>query len=344
MDPSPITAARSAARRTVRPLNLRAGGLAIAILLVATLFAVLNPNFLTTGNLLGLLRAMSSLAIISLAQTLVIVSGELDLSVGALYGLAAMAMAIIWLHGLPLVVAIPAALGLMILAGAINAFFTTVVGIPSFIATLGMMSVARGVELFVSGARGYSPAYAENYGLHRPPIGELNAFSALGATTLPFSIPIQVVWLVVLSLIFWFLLHRTLFGFRLTALGGNVEAARVARIAIRQYKVVVFVISAIAAGWAGILDFSFIGSVEPGSGLDLTFPVFAAVVIGGASLNGGRGTAVGTLMGAALLSLLENGLALLGVGPYASLVFIGLVTIGAVALDRLSQGWRLETR
>ena len=337
MDRSPGRVARNAARRFNAQVNLRAGGLAIAIVFIATLFTILNPNFLTTGNLLGLLRAMSSLAIISLAQTLVIVSGELDLSVGALYGLAAMSMAIVWLHGWPLAVALLVALGLMVLAGGINAFFTVVVGIPSFIATLGMMSLARGVELFVSGAKGYSPAYAENYGLHRPPAAELNAFTALGASTLPFGIPIQVVWLVVLSLVFWFVLHRTLFGFRLTALGGNLEAARVARFAIGRYKLIVFVICAVAAGWAGILDFSFIGSVQPGSGLDLTFPVFAAVVIGGASLNGGRGTAIGTLMGAGLLSLLENGLALLGVGPYASLIFIGLVTIGAVTLDRLSR-------
>jgi ribose/xylose/arabinose/galactoside ABC-type transport system permease subunit len=127
------------------------------------------------------------------------------------------------------------------------------------------------------------------------------------------------------------------FGFRLMAMGGNAEAARVARLPLKKYKYVVFVLSALMAGLAGILDFSYVGSVGPTQSSSLSFQVIAAVVIGGASLNGGRGTIVGTLLGVILLALLNNGLALLGVSSFVQLLFIGLVTIGAVWLDLVSQ-------
>jgi ribose/xylose/arabinose/galactoside ABC-type transport system permease subunit len=111
----------------------------------------------------------------------------------------------------------------------------------------------------------------------------------------------------------------------------------VARLPVRRYKFVVFMLCAFMAGLAGILDFSFVGSVGPNSGAALTFPVFAAVVIGGASLAGGRGTVFGTLMGAVLLAVLRNGLAIMGVPAFVQLVFIGAVTIGAVSLDVITQ-------
>lgn len=326
--------------RLARFFEARESGLVVAIVLIAIGIVLINANFSSTGNILGLLRATSSLAIIALAQTLVIISGELDLSVGAMYGMAATTMAIVWLNGWPFVIAITIAITVAIGVGLINGFFTTIVRIPSFIATLGMLSFLRGLELFVGGARGYNPAYAENYGFRRPPDAELELFRSLGATRLPLDIPIQVLWMVVLAVVFWVLLHRTLFGFRLLAIGGNPDASRVTRLPIRRYKFIVFILSAVAASIAGILDFSFLGSAEPGSGLDLTFPVFAAVIIGGTALTGGRGTIIGTLLGVLLLAIMQNGLALLGVGPFLSLMFVGLVTVGAVTLDRLSQALR----
>jgi ribose/xylose/arabinose/galactoside ABC-type transport system permease subunit len=130
------------------------------------------------------------------------------------------------------------------------------------------------------------------------------------------------------------LLHRTLFGFRIAAIGGNPSAAAVVKLPVKRYKFWVFAIAGLCAALAGILDFSFIGSTTPTAGASLTFPVFAAVIIGGASLNGGRGTILGTVIGAFFLSLMSNGLSLLGVGTFAQLIFVGIVTIGAVAVDR----------
>jgi ribose/xylose/arabinose/galactoside ABC-type transport system permease subunit len=322
--------------------SLRTYGLVVAIVLIALFFQTQRSAFLSPDNVFVLLRSMTALAIIAFAQLLVIISGELDLSVGSVYGLAATLLAVLWLGAgaspvaVPFVVALALALGAAVIVGAINAFFTTVVRIPSFIATLGMLSIASGLELLASRASNFNPQF------HSPPPVpfDYELFRALGATRLPFGIPIQILWLAVFFVVFWLIRHRTLFGFRLLAIGGNPDASRIARLPIRRYKFIVFMVCSLMAAVAGILDFSYVGSVAPNSGAALTFPVFAAVVIGGASLSGGRGTVFGTLMGAALLAVLRNGLAIIGVGAFAQLIFVGAVTIGAVTLDRLALRWR----
>jgi ribose/xylose/arabinose/galactoside ABC-type transport system permease subunit len=244
-----------------------------------------------------------------------------------------MAMGTLWIDGMNVYLALALGLGIGAFGGLANGFLVTVVKIPSFIVTLGSMNLVQGFTLWISHARGINPQYAD------PPVakGELGVFRALGATLLPEQIPIQVLWVVGIAILFMILLHRSVFGFRVTAIGGNPDAARVTRIPIRSYKIIVFVLAGFLAALAGILDFSFLGSTDPSAGIPLTFPVFAAVIIGGASLSGGRGTVVGTLSGALLLQSLTNGLAILGVGPFVQLMFVGSVTIGAVALDRLSQ-------
>ena len=328
--------------------SLRAYGLVIAIILLSIFFWSQRPTYLSPDNLFGLLRSMAALSIMAIAQLLVIVSGELDLSVGSIYGLAATTLAVLWLGpapgfesqgfsfpiALPLLVALVLALSVGVFAGAVNAFFTTVVKIPSFIATLGMLSIASGVEFYIGNVSNFNPAY----NVPPPDPGELSLFRAIGATKLPFEdLPIPVLWMAIFAVFFWVLLHRSLFGFRLLAIGGNPAAAQIARLPVRKYKFVVFMLCSLMAAVAGILDFSYIGSVGPNSGAAFTFPVFAAVVIGGASLSGGKGTVVGAILGAALLAVLRNGMAIMGVGAFLGLIFVGVVTIGAVTLDRLAQ-------
>jgi ribose/xylose/arabinose/galactoside ABC-type transport system permease subunit len=311
---------------------LRLGGLAGAILAAGLAFTLINGNFLTTLNMLGLLRSMSVLGIIAIGELFVLVTGELDLSVGATYGLAAMAFGVVWVHGTTLWLALLVGLGVGVAVGVVNAFFTTLVGIPSFVVSLGILNFAQGVTLLISGSRAVYPDYAT------PPVdhGELRVFNAIGSSTLPGQVPIQIVWLVGTALVFGLLLQPSRFGFRLKAIGDNLEAARRVGLKTRRYKLAAFCICGALAALGGVLDFSFIGSTEPSAGLTLTFPVFAAVIIGGASLSGGRGTVAGTLCGALLLALLVNGLTLVGVGTYAQLLFVGLITVGAVTLDRLS--------
>jgi ribose/xylose/arabinose/galactoside ABC-type transport system permease subunit len=327
--PSELRASRAA---LLRLGLLRIGGLVVAIAIVWIVFALLNENFLSRLNTLELVRAMSSLAIVALGLTLVIIAGEIDLSLGATYGLVAMSMGTLWIDGMNVVPALLIGLGIGAAIGLVNGVLTTVVKIPSFIVTLGSMNIVQGLTLWISHARGINPEYAD------PPVpkGQLDFFRWLGATTLPGDIPIQVAWLVGIAILFMILLHRSVFGFRLTSIGGNVDAARVMRLPVRRYKIIAFVLAGLLAALAGILDFSFLGSTDPSAGLPLTFPIFAAVIIGGASLAGGRGTVIGTLSGALLLQSLTNGFAILGVGPFVQLIFVGAVTVGAVGLDRLS--------
>lgn len=308
----------------------RASGVLIAIVVVMIVFAVMNQYFLTVQNLLGMLRAMSSLAIMALGEMLVIVVGEIDLSVGSSYGLGAMALGVLWMHGIPFYLSLVLGLGVGALAGLMTAFFTTYVRIPSFVVTLGMLNLEQGITLLISGSQSISPSYSLPPG-HG---SELAFFNGLAGAQLPLGIPAQVVWMAVAAIVVGLVFNRFLFGFRLKAIGGNPEAAKLQRLPIRRYKFWVFAVSGLLAALAGILDFSFIGTTDPTSGASLTFPVFAAVIIGGASLSGGRGSVLGTLIGALLLAVLQNGLALLDVGAYAQLVFVGLVTIGAVAVDQ----------
>ena len=312
--------------------NPRVIGLLIAIFLVGMTFSILNPNFLTVRNMLGMVRAMSSLGLLALGLTLVIIVGELDLSIGAIYGFTAMLAGTVWIDGVHVVPALLIGLGAGVFVGFLNGALTTWAGIPSFIVTLGMLNAVEGVTLLISGARGINPKYAE------PPVpaGEWGIFRALGATKLPLDIPVQVVWLAGLGIVFWVLLHRTLFGFRLAAIGSNTPAARAARLSITRHKFIAFMLGGAMAAVAGMLDFSFLGSTDPSAGRSLLFPVFAAVIVGGATLTGGRATIIGTLVGALLLSVLSNGLSIIGVGAFAKSIFIGTATIGAVMLDRFT--------
>ncbi len=325
----------------VREAGLRLGGLAIAILVVIAIFTFLSkPNtFLTVTNALGVLRYMSTIAIVSLGLSLVIVVGEIDLSFGYMYGLASTLMAVAWIvWGWPVYLAIPLAFLVAILVGSINAFLVTTVKIPSFIVTLGTGQLIFGTNLLVSNAATLNPSYPT--GSHLVDQGQLAWFTGLSNQDLPFGFPMQGLWMIGIALIIWFILSRSLFGFRLKAIGGNPLAAELARLPIRKYKFASFIICSVFASLAALLDFAFIGSTQPNAGLSLLFPVFAAVIIGGASLSGGRGSAVGTLSGAMLLAVISNGLALLSVGSYLSQFVGGAVTISAVVLDRFTQSLR----
>jgi ribose/xylose/arabinose/galactoside ABC-type transport system permease subunit len=239
---------------------------------------------------------------------------------------------VIWIMGgVPVQLAIPIVLLVAVAVGVFNGVLTTMLRIPSFIVTLGSYNLLYGFSLYVTRASTFNPNYPpEGYTVDE---GQLAFFIDLTKQFGVHQFSIEVFWMLGLVLVVGFLLHRSLFGFRLIAIGGNPVAAQLARLPVRRYKIVAFVLSAVIASIAGILDFSFIQTSQPDLGLSQTFPVFAAVIIGGASLAGGKGTAIGTLGGALLLAELQIGLALLSPGPHAQQIFLGAVTIGAVALD-----------
>jgi ribose/xylose/arabinose/galactoside ABC-type transport system permease subunit len=322
----------SAAGQATFDLALRMGGLFLAIVVVAIIIFIAKPNSFNIDVGISVLRAMSSVAIMSLGLTLVIVIGEIDLSFGAMYGLGANALAVLWIvYGVPIYLALPLAIGTGVIVGAFNAALVTGLKIPSFIVTLGSYNLLYGISLWITHTSTFNPVY--------PPPGveipqaQLDFFTGLTASFGTHPISLEVVWMLVLAVIVGLLLHRSLFGFRLMAIGGNPAAARLARLPVTKYKYIAFILCSVLAAIAGILDFSFIQTSQPNIGLSFTFPVFAAVIIGGASLAGGKGTIIGTMGGALLLAELQQGLALLNPGPHVQQLFLGAVTIGAVALD-----------
>jgi ribose/xylose/arabinose/galactoside ABC-type transport system permease subunit len=324
----------SSAGRVTFDLALRVGGLFLAIILVAILMLVLKPNSFNIDVGVSVLRAMSSVAIMSLGLTLVVVVGEIDLSFGAMYGLGANALAVMWIVlGIPVYAALPLAIAVGALVGLFNGALVTRLRIPSFIVTLGSYNLLYGVSLWITKTSTFNPAYPPP-GLDIAP-AELDFFTGLTASFGSHPISLEVVWMLALAVLVGFLLHRTLFGFRLMAIGGNPVAAQLARLPVARYKILAFALCGMLAAAAGVLDFSFIQTTQPNIGLSYTFPVFAAVIIGGASLSGGKGTIIGTMGGALLLAELQQGLALLSPGPHVQQLFLGFVTIGAVALDLL---------
>jgi ribose/xylose/arabinose/galactoside ABC-type transport system permease subunit len=313
------------AGRNVLRSGARLGGLLGAIVICAIVFDSLNGAFLSTNNVLNIFETTGSLAIISMGEMVVLLVGEIDLSVGSLYGLGAMVTGLLWIHGAPFPLAFAAGLATGAAGGVVNGLLTTVVGVNSFITTLGMLNLAEGIDYLVSNSASINPdSSAHGYSL----------FAAFGQDQIFGRIPVQIFWLIGVGLVMYFVVHRTMFGFRSAAIGGNGTAAKVAGLPVRRYKTIAFAISGVLAVVGGIMDFSLVGATDPTSGSNLPFTVFAAVIIGGASLSGGRGTVWGTFLGALFLTLISNGLSLLGYGPFVQLIFVGSIIIVAVAIDR----------
>ena len=322
----------------------RVGGLLAAVVIAGFIFAVWSDwLFLKTGNLVVMIRLMGVLGIIGLGLLVVLLVGEIDLSFSALAVLSAVVMGKMWVElGYHIAIGILVAFGVAIGVGLFNSFFVNVVKVPSFIVTLGSNTLVFGFTLLISRN---TPILAQKL----PPdpeewqvrggdyvdAAEYTFFRALASNyALPGRFPLQVVWLAGFAIVFGILLSRGVFGFRMKAIGGNEQAAVLAKLPVRRYKTLAFVICAVMAAVGGLLDFSFISQVQPNQGGVYLFPVFTAVIVGGASLSGGRGTVSGTLLGALLLAVISNGLALNATGAFVQQMWLGTVTIGAVVLDQ----------
>lgn len=307
----------------------------LAIAVVGAVFAIQSHGrFLEYNNMLGLIRYMSTVAIIGLGLTAVLTGGEVDISFGSLYGLVVITFAVAWLEWLwPLWLCFVAAYVVALLVGSFNALITVVLKVSSIIATLGSSVLIVGFTLLVSGNNRYTPLFAPA-GKPQPHKGDLDFFLGLANHPLPGDLPMQVLWMVAVAVLFWGLLHTSLFGLRLRAIGGNVLTARLAGLAVGRYKWVAFMILGVATTTAGLLDFSYVTTIAPDSGPALLFPTVTAVIIGGTALGGGYGSVVGTLLGALLLAVLANGLAVIGAGAFMQQMLLGAVTIGAVVLDQ----------
>jgi len=283
-------------------------GTLVGLVVLAGLLSVLTPHFLSVSNLLNVMEQTSINAVIALGMTFVILSGGIDLSVGSLLALSGVVLATALQAGWPAPVAIAVGMAVGGACGLLNGLLITKGRLPPFIATLGMMSIARGAALVFTSGR---------------PISGFDASFRQLSTARVLGIPAPI------------LLTRTRFGRYVYAIGGNEEATRLSGISAGFHKTMVYVLSGAASGLAAALLTARLGSAQPIAGINYELDAIAATVIGGTSLSGGIGTLHGTLIGALIMGVLRNGLNLLGTSSFFQQVVIGLVIITAVLVDSM---------
>ncbi|MGH3975261.1 MAG: ABC transporter permease [Pseudonocardiaceae bacterium] len=291
---------------------------AVVVLFVYLSFA--SDAFLSANNLFNIGVQSAVVAIIAIGMTMVIITAGIDLSVGsvaALSGVLGAMMVAEYGVGVPLAIVGGAAIGAI--AGLVNGLLVTQAGMAPFIATLGMLSVARGLVYIVTDSVAVSGA---------PPEFRLLGQGQLGA------LPIPILALVVVALAGHFVLTRTKLGRYAYAMGSNIEAARLSGIPVKRYLTIVYIISGILAGFGGMIAASRVNSGQPNFGIGLELDVIAATVIGGASLFGGEGRVIGTLLGALLIALIRNGSVLLDINTFYQQVIIGVIIWIAVFWDQ----------
>ena len=293
----------------------------IALVLVSVGLAVLSPDFLTVANLLNVMRQVSINALIAFGMTLVILLGGIDLSVGSILALSSVGIATLIQSGVnPMLATLLGVIGGGGM-GLLNGLVVSKGKVAPFIATLASMTILRGLALVVSGG---SPITGFNSDL----------FSMLGGGYVAGLVPIPVVWMLIMFGLFAFLLKKTVFGRHVYATGGNEEAARLSGVKVDQIKLWVYTVSGAMSAMAGVVLTSRLNSAQPTAGSGYELDAIAAVVLGGTSLTGGRGWIFGTLMGALLIGVLNNGLNLLGVSSFYQQVIKGVVILLAVLIDR----------
>jgi simple sugar transport system permease protein len=302
-------------------LGRNAGVASIAAFFVvcALAFTFTTHTFLTTGNLLNVLRQSAPLLIVATAMTLVITTGGIDLSIGSTLALVGALAAIALQAGVPGIAVLAGGLILGALIGAINGYFIAYAGMPAFIVTLGTLSVVRGIALLIT--QGYSVPI-ENDGW----FVELGRGRVLGIPT-PALIAIAALFAG------WVALRHTRFGRYVTGIGTNAEGVRRAGVNVRQVTLKVYILSGAAAGLAGLITTARLGSGSSNQGVGFELAVIAAVVLGSTNLFGGSGTILGTLLGALTIAVLGNGLILINVSPFYTQIIQGAIMLLAIWLN-----------
>ncbi|MBB4002091.1 MAG: ABC transporter permease [Aurantimonas endophytica] len=311
-----------------RRLLVQEYGIFIAFILLVVVLSFSNPYFLTRGNISNVLLQTSINGVLAIGMTFVILSRGIDLSVGSVVALAGIVSASFAttsttaaVAGGPYPVVIPFAVGIGVgvACGAIVGFIVSRFAVPAFVATLGMLSAARGMTLI--------------YGDGRPVPALVPEFRWLGTSSIV-GIPMPVVILAVVFLVSWWVLSRTRFGRYVYAVGGNPHAAKTSGINVSRIRFSVYVISGGLAGLAGMILSARTGSALPQAGIAYELDAIAAVVIGGTSLAGGVGRLTGTLIGALIIGVMNNGLDLMGIQSYYQQILKGVLIVGAVMLDQ----------
>ncbi|WP_342538946.1 ribose ABC transporter permease [Sporosarcina sp. FSL K6-1540] len=293
----------------------------IGLLLIVIIISIMSPNFLTLNNLLNVLRQVSINALIAFGMTFVILTGGIDLSVGSILALTGAVTAGLMAGGMDPLLAMFLGLLLGAVLGAINGVIIAKGKVAPFIATLATMTIYRGLTLVYTEGKPISG------------LGDSQAFQLLGKGYF-FGIPVPVITMAITFGILYFILKKTTFGRRVYAVGGNEEASRLSGISVDRIKIYVYALTGMLAALAAMILTSRLNSAQPTAGNMFELDAIAAVVLGGTSLTGGRGWIVGTLIGALIIGVLNNGLNLIGVSSFFQQVVKGAVILVAVLLDR----------
>lgn len=312
------TAVGRSAGEEIKKFAMRNGAL-IGLILLAIILSLATPAFLTGSNILNVGIQAATVAILAFGETFAIVAAGIDLSVGSVAAVSSMFAAYAGASmGMPawltVVVGIVAGAVFGALSGIANAYLK----LPSFIATLAMMSVARGLTLVISDGR---------------PISTSGVVNFFGGTI--FNIPVPIVMMIIMGIIAAIILNFTTIGRSMYAVGGNMEASRLSGISVHKTQIVVFILSGIFAAVAGLVIAGRLHSAQPQAATGYEMDAIASTVIGGASLSGGKGKVSGTFVGAILLAVIRNGLNILNVSSFWQQVVIGLVIAAAVSFDTL---------
>jgi ribose/xylose/arabinose/galactoside ABC-type transport system permease subunit len=293
----------------------------LAIVIEAIVFAFYAPSFLSVANLVNVALSIAVIGILSVGMTIVILTGGIDLSIGSVAALAGVIAALIALK-FGVLAGFAAALVVAVAGGAFNGLVIAYFRVPPFIVTLALLTIARGLAFILSEGRS---------------IGNLpENFSALGKSLI-FGVPVSV-WLMLASFAAgWFVLQHTRFGRYVYAVGGNREAAFLAGVNVKSVTLWVYILNGLFVGIAAIVLASRLGAGVPNSGLQYELDVIAAVIVGGTSLVGGRGSVVLTFFGAIFIGVLNNGLNLAGVDPYTQKIVLGVVILLAVLADQFKK-------
>lgn len=316
---------RSGIRRTRIALIVQGQGLLLMAVVICVYFATSSPFFFTTSNVLTIGSSSAALGVMAIAQTYLIVSGGMDISVGSVVALTNVVTAVMLEHSLGFWVSAPLAVLIGAGVGAVNALLVVVLAINPFIATLGTLSVFQGL------------AYAITGGQTRVANDHVLSYIAINR---PLGIPVPMLVVLVLFAVSIVIERATAWGKTIYAIGGNREAARLAGLRVRSTAATLYVLSGASAGLAGVLTTAQLASGSPQVGSTYLLSVITAVILGGASLSGGRGSLIGTLIAVAILGMLSDGFSLLGWSSYAQQIALGVALVFAVLLDQTTRRLR----
>jgi simple sugar transport system permease protein/ribose transport system permease protein len=308
-----------------RALRFEEFGVLVVLVILFIAFTIMAPNtFPTAANLMNILRQITEVSIMAIGATFVIITAEIDLSPGSIYGFSGAVFALMMAGGTAPTLCFIAALAIATGIGLVSGTFVTRIGVPAFIITLCMSMIFRGGVYIATEGHQVVGIPKENW-----------PFALFGSRLGDFRFPSQVIVMAALIIVFAIILKNTSLGFRTYATGGNIRAAEVSGINTKRVKLFAFGLAGGLAGLAGVVSVTYLGSLYPTAGSGYEMDVVAACILGGTNLAGGRGTILGTLIGAAIIGVIKNALVLMHVDAYFQTATVGVVILIGVCVDTM---------